>query len=224
MAATDLTASPRSTLRRKAERGSHDRGLVEAILDEGLLCHVGFVDGGAPVVLPTAYARVGDELYLHGAVGNQMLRALASGVPACVTVTLLDGIVLARSAKHHSMNYRSVVLFGTARKVTDAEEKRRALLHIVDHMAPGRSGDARPPNDAELTATLVLAFPVDEGSAKVRTGGPVDDEEDLALAVWAGELPLTLGAGTPVADHGVAGPAPAYLAGYERGRAGAGRR
>ena len=224
MAAPDLTASPRATLRRKAERGSHDRAVVDAILDEGLLCHVGFAEGGSPVVLPTAYARVGDEVYLHGAVGNQMLRTLAAGAEACVTVTLLDGIVLARSAKHHSMNYRCVVLFGTARKVTDPEEKRRALLHIVDHMAPGRSGDARPPSEAELTATLVLAFPVDEGSAKVRTGGPIDEAEDLALGVWAGELPLRLVSGDPVADEGVDGPVPGYVAGYDRGGAGAGRR
>jgi nitroimidazol reductase NimA-like FMN-containing flavoprotein (pyridoxamine 5'-phosphate oxidase superfamily) len=224
MAAPDLTASPRSTLRRKAERGSHDRAVVDAILDEGLLCHVGFVDGGAPVVLPTAYARVGDELYLHGAAGNQMLRSLASGLEACVTVTLLDGIVLARSAKHHSMNYRSVVLFGAARKVTDPEEKRRALLHIVDHMVPGRSGDARPPDDTELSATLVLAFPLEEGSAKVRAGGPVDEAEDLTLPVWAGEVPLTLAAGTPVADDGVAAVPPAYVVGYGRGGADAGRR
>lgn len=219
MAAPNLAASSRTTLRRKADRGSHDRTVVDAILDEGLICHVAFVDEGSPCVLPTAYARVGDELYLHGAVGNHMLRTLASGVEACVTVTLLDGIVLARSAKHHSMNYRSVVLFGQVRKVTDPDEKRRALLRIVDHMAPGRSGEARPPDDAELTATLVVALPIEEGSAKVRAGGPIDEAEDLGLAVWAGELPLRLVAGEPVADAGVAVPSPASIAGYRRDRA-----
>lgn len=218
MAAPELETSSRTTLRRKAERGSHDRVVVDALLDEGLICHVGFDDGGSPVVLPTAYARIGDELYLHGAAANHMLRTLASGVEACITVTLLDGLVLARSAKHHSMNFRSVVLFGRGRKVTDDDEKRRALLRMVEHLAPGRGEDARPPNDTELTATLVVAFPIAEGSAKVRTGGPIEEPEDLALAVWAGELPLRLVAGAPVADAGVAAPAPAYLTGYRRGR------
>lgn len=216
MAAPDLAATARTTLRRKAERGSHDRALVDAILDEGLLCHVGFSVGGSPYVLPTTYGRLGDELYLHGAVGNAMLRALADGAEACITVTLLDGLVLARSAKHHSMNYRSVVLFGRGRKVTDPDEKHRAVLRIVDHLAPGRAGDCRPPSEAELTATLVLAFPITEGSAKVRTGGPIDEPEDLGLPVWAGQLPLPLTTGTPVADHGVDGPVPSYLTGYHR--------
>ena len=218
MAAPDLDVSARTTLRRKAERGSHDRAVVDAILDEGLICHVAFGDGGSPVVLPTAYTRVGDELYLHGAAANHMLRTLAAGVEACITVTLLDGLVLARSAKHHSMNFRSVVLFGQGRKVTDRDEKERVLLQIVDHMAPGRSEEVRPPSDTELAATLVVAFPITEGSAKVRTGGPIEEPEDLALPVWAGELPLRLLGGEPAADAGVTAPAPAYLTGYRRGR------
>jgi len=209
---THLPPSDRTRLRRKKERGSHDRTLIDAILDEGLICHVGFPDGGATTVLPTAYARLGDHLYLHGAVGNHMLRVLASGAPACVAVTLLDGLVFARSAFHHSMNFRSVVLFGAAREVVDPDDKRRAVLAIVDHMAPGRSRDARPPSDSELQSTRVVAFPVEEVSAKVRTGGPVDEPEDLALAVWGGELPFEVVTRTPVPDDGSeAVPTPDYV-------------
>ena len=200
MGDSDLAPSERTRLRRKRERGSHDRRLVERILDEGLIGHVGFVQGGNAVVLPTAYARVDDTVYLHGAAGNNMLRTLASGLDACVTVTLLDGLVFARSAFHHSMNYRSVVLFGRARPVEDLDEKRAAVLAIVDHMAPGRSAEARPPTDSELRSTLVVAFPVDEGSAKVRTGGPIDEPEDLGLAVWAGHVPFSLAVGAPEPD------------------------
>ena len=187
-------------------------------MDQGLLCHVGFVSEGTPYVIPMAYARDGDHLYLHGAAGNRTLRALAAGTEACVTVTLLDGLVLARSAFHHSMNYRSVMLFGTATRVTDPVEMRRASEVLLDHMAPGRSADARPPSDQELTASLVLRFPIEEGSAKVRTVPPVDEPEDMLLPIWAGEIPLTVEAGRAVADPellpGVA--LPAYAASYRR--------
>ena len=213
-----LKQTPRTTVRRKKDRGLHDRDAVNAILDEGLICHVGFVSDGKPVVIPTAYARAGDHLYLHGAVGNHMLRTMAVGGEVCVTVTLLDGLVLARSAFHHSMNYRSVVLFGTAEPVTDEEEKRAALETIVEHLVPGRTADARGTNDSELRSTLVVRFPIDEGSATVRTGPPIDDEDDLGLPVWAGVIPLELVPGEPVGDGaGVTRvPVPEYAARYSR--------
>jgi uncharacterized protein len=213
---TELRRSARTQLRRKRERGSHDRSLVHAVLDEGLVCHVGVCEGGAPKVLPTTYARVGDVVYLHGAPGNHVLRTLAAGAEACLTVTLLDGVVLARSAFHHSMNYRSVVLFGVPRRVEDPAEKRAAVAAVVDHVAPGRSADARPPTDAELTSTLVVAFPIGEGSAKVRRGGPLDDDADLGLAVWAGVVPLETVSLAPVPDGPQPGAqgAPAYAADY----------
>jgi nitroimidazol reductase NimA-like FMN-containing flavoprotein (pyridoxamine 5'-phosphate oxidase superfamily) len=187
-------------VRRLPERARYDRATVDSILDEGFVCHVGFVDRGSPVVIPTAYARVGDVLYLHGAQANAALRSVASGEPACVTVTLLDGLVLARSAFHHSINYRSVVIFGKASEVTDLDEKRRAVDAIVEHIVPGRSADARNPTEAELRATRVVRMPIDEASAKVRTGGPADDDEDLALPIWAGYVPLRLEADQAVAD------------------------
>jgi len=200
----------RTRLRRKAERGSHDRAVVDAILDAGLVCHVGFAVDGAPWVFPTAYARIGDHVYLHGAAGNFALRTLAGGTEACVTVTVVDGLVLARSAFHHSMNYRSVMVFGRPEKVEDPNEKRRAVLAIVEHLVPGRSTDSRPPTPEELRATLVVRLGVDESSAKVRTGGPVDDEEDMALPHWAGVLPLSLAPGAPVRD-GPGSEAPGYV-------------
>lgn len=209
---TDETPAPteRTRLRRLSERGRHDRETVTAILDAGLICHVGFSVDGRPWVFPTTYARIDDDLYVHGANANFGLRSLAGGAEACVTVTILDGLVLARSAFHHSMNYRSVMVFGTAAAVTDAEEKRRALLAIVDRMAPGRSTDTRAPSDQELRKTLVVRLPIDEASAKVRTGGPVEEHEDIGLPHWAGELPLRLVPGTPVPD--VADPGDAGLA------------
>lgn len=215
--ATTLAATDRSRLRRKTERGTHERDTVNAILDAGLICHLGFAVEGRTWVFPTTYARIGDELYLHGAVGNFALRALADGVDACVTVTHLDGLVLARSAFHHSMNYRSVMVFGPATAVTDAEDKRRALLAIVDHMAPGRSGDCRPPTAEELRSTLVIRLPITEGSAKIRTGPPLDDEEDMGGPYWAGVLPLGLTAGAAVPD--VTGPTPDYVSKWETKRA-----
>jgi len=178
---------------------------VEAILDDGLVCHVGVLDGTVPVVSPLAYVRVDRHLYLHGAAGNRTLGLLASGSGACVTVTLLDGLVLARAAAHHSMNYRCVMLFGTGTPVEDAQEKRAASAALLERMVPGRSALARPPSPSELRATAVVRFPIDEGSAKIRAGGPKDDPEDLALAVWAGVIPFELVARPPVPEPGLAG-------------------
>lgn len=195
--------TPRTTVRRLPDRARYDRDTLHAILDEGLVCHVGFVDEGQPFVIPCSYARVDDRLVLHGSAASRMLRALAGGAPACVSVTLLDGLVLARSAFHHSVNYRSVVVVGRAAEITDPGEKRRALDAIVDHVAPGRAAEVRPPSELELRATRVVWLPLDEASAKVRTGPPKDDEPDLALDVWAGELPLRLEAKEPVPDPGL---------------------
>jgi nitroimidazol reductase NimA-like FMN-containing flavoprotein (pyridoxamine 5'-phosphate oxidase superfamily) len=206
----------RTTVRRLAKRAAYDREVVHAILDEALLCHVGFIVDGAPVVIPTIHWREGDTLYVHGSVASRMLRTLKDGVEACVTVTLLDGLVLARSAFHHSMNYRSAVIFGIAREVTAREEKLRALDSLVEHVVRGRSAEVRAPNESELRLTTVLALPIEEASAKVRTGGPVDDEEDYALPVWAGVVPMRLTPGEPIADAGVVGAIPAYVAGYAR--------
>jgi nitroimidazol reductase NimA-like FMN-containing flavoprotein (pyridoxamine 5'-phosphate oxidase superfamily) len=195
---------------------------VESILDEGLVCHVGFVDGGQPFVVPSAYARLGDRLVIHGSAASRMVKALAAGVPACVTVTLLDGLVLARSGFHHSMNYRSVVVVGTAAEVTDPAEKRRALDAIVDHVVPGRAASLRPPSRKEMQATRVVTLPLDEASAKLRTGPPKDEEADYALDLWAGELPLRLVPLEPVADprlHGGAA-APSHVTGWRRDRRG----
>lgn len=197
---TPYTPTPRTTLKRLPNRGTFDREAVHAILDEGLYCHLGFVAAGQPYVLPTIYARVEDTLYVHGSAASRMLGTLAQGVPMCLTVTLLDGLVLARSAFHHSMNYRSVMVLGQAQEVKELAEKRRALDAIVDHVAAGRSGEARGPNEKELLATRVLSLPLSEVSAKVRTGPPIDDEEDYALPVWAGELPLGLTTRPPVPD------------------------
>lgn len=188
----------RTALRRKRDRGSHDHDVVYAIIDEALLCHVGFSLDDGPSVVPMLHARKEDQLYLHGARGNQLLRSLARGVPVCVTVTHLDGLVLARSAFHHSVNYRSVMVFGTAREVTDVNEKRVALDALVDRVAPGRAADARAANDDELHSTVVVALPITEASAKIRTGPPIDDDSDLALDVWAGELPVRQVVGPPV--------------------------
>ena len=196
--------------------------MLDAILDESLVGHAGFVVDGHPFVIPTTYARVDETLYVHGAAASRMLRAVGSGEPVCFTVTLLDGLVLARSAFHHSMNYRSVVVLGRARVVTEAAEKLAALDAIVEHVAPGRGREVRGPNAKELAATVVVALPLDEASAKVRMGGPIDDEEDLALPCWAGHLPLSLVAGAPVAADGVpAGTVvPGWLMSWSRGGAG----
>jgi len=215
-----FTRTERTTLRRLPQRGRYERAQVNEILDEGFVCHVGFVLDGQPFVIPTGYARVGDVLYVHGARASRMLKALRDGVDVCVTVTLVDGLVLARSAFHHSMNYRSVVVFGRARAVEDDEEKLTALHAFTEHVAPGRWTEVRQPTPQELNATAVLAVPLTEASAKVRTGPPVDDEEDYVLPVWAGELPLRLTTGTPIPDPRL--PAgiepPPHVLNYDRGR------
>ena len=190
----------RTTVRRMPKRASYERAVVEAILDEGLICHVGFVIDGQPYVIPTIHARVGDRLYVHGSAASRMLRAVQEGIPVCVTVTLLDGLVLARSAFHHSINYRSVVILGTAVEVTDRTEKFAALKAVVEHVVPQRWEDVRWPSEQELKATIVLKLPIEEVSAKVRTGPPIDDEADYQLPCWAGEIPLRLVAQMPVPD------------------------
>jgi nitroimidazol reductase NimA-like FMN-containing flavoprotein (pyridoxamine 5'-phosphate oxidase superfamily) len=210
-----LPTTDRTRVRRLAERGRYETETIHAILDEALICHVGFVVDGQPVVIPTIHWRDGETLYFHGSAASRMLRSLRDGVDACVTVTLLDGLVLARSAFHHSMNYRSVVVFGKAREVRE-DEKVRVLDSLVEHVVRGRSKEVRAPNLKELRQTLVLALPIDEASAKIRTGGPVDDEEDYALPVWAGVLPLTLTPGEPVADRGVTADTPEYVKAYAR--------
>ena len=211
-----LTPTDRTRHRRLPKRGSFDLDGIYAIVDEALTCHVGFAVDGKPWVIPTIHARVEDELILHGAVANHMLRTLDDGVETCVTMTIIDALVLARSDFHHSMNYRSVMVFGRAKPVVDPDAKRRALHALVEHVVAGRTADARPPTDAELRATLVLSLPISEASAKVRTGGPIDDEEDLALPVWAGVLPCSLTFGAPVAEPGIDGPVPEYVASYAR--------
>jgi uncharacterized protein len=197
---SDLEPTPRTTLRRLPARGHFDRATVNAILDEALVCHVGFVGDGQPFVIPTIHARVGDEVFVHGSAASRMLKTLQGGVPVCLTATLLDGLVLARSAFHHSMNYRSVVVLGDAQAVTDERERWDALHAIVEHVAPGRWSEVREPSAKELAATLVLRLPIEEASAKVRSGPPLDDEEDYALECWAGVLPLRLTPGAPVPD------------------------
>ena len=196
-------SSERTRVRRLPERAVYDRAVVDAIIDEALFCHVGFVHEGHPFVIPTIHARDGDRLYLHGSPAGRMLRVLGDGTSLCVTATLLDGIVLGRSAFHHSMNYRSVVILGTARVIADRNEKVRALTAIVDHVVPGRSEDARPPNDKEIASTRVLSVSLDEVSGKVRTGPPLDEPDDLDLPVWAGVLPLKIAASAPIADEGI---------------------
>jgi len=186
----------RTRLRRHPERGRYDEATVDAILDEGIIAHVGIVTELGPVVLPMAYGRVGRTLYLHGAAGNALLRA-AEGSPVCATVTLVDGLVLAKSAFHHSLNFRSVVVFAAGRRVEDDAERRLALDAIVDHVVPGRTAEARPPSPTELRATRVLALDLAEASAKVRTGPPVDGEADAAWPAWTGTIPITLVRGTP---------------------------
>jgi nitroimidazol reductase NimA-like FMN-containing flavoprotein (pyridoxamine 5'-phosphate oxidase superfamily) len=206
----------RTRVRRLPERAAYDRATVHAILDEGFLCHVGFVADGQPYVIPTGYARVGETLYLHGSTGSRL--GLRPGMDVCVTVTLLDGIVLARSAFHHSFQYRSVMVLGRTELVTDPAEKDAALTALVEHFMPGRSADARAGSRRELAATAVLAVPLEEVSAKVRTGDPKDDEEDYALPVWAGILPLELKPGDPVPDSRLDPtiPVPAYVKGWQR--------
>jgi nitroimidazol reductase NimA-like FMN-containing flavoprotein (pyridoxamine 5'-phosphate oxidase superfamily) len=196
----ETNSSERSTVKRLPARGVYDRTVIHQILDAGLVCHLGFVQGGQPFVIPTTYVRIGDNLYVHGSPASRMLQSLEQGVAACVTVTLVDGLVLARSAFHHSINYRSVVVFGTATLVSDPEEKLGVLKALTDHLIPGRWPEIRQPSPQELKRTLVLAIPIDEASAKIRVGPPLDDEEDYQLNMWAGVVPLKLVAEDPVPD------------------------
>jgi len=195
-----LNVTPRSQIKRLPQRGNYDRQTIHQVLDEGLVCHVGFIANNQPFVIPTAYGRVADRLYIHGSPASRMLRTLKDGIDLCVTVTLLDGLVLARSAFHHSMNYRSVVIFGRASVVEDPEEKIAALQAFTEHVVPDRWAEVRQPTRQEVAGTLVLSLPITEASAKVRSGPPSDDESDYALPVWAGEIPLRLTAGDPIAD------------------------
>ncbi len=195
-----LRVTERTRVRRLPARASYDRAVVDAILDEGLVCHVGFTIDAQPYVIPTTYARVDQHLYIHGSAASRMLRTLTDGVPVCVTVTLLDGLVLARSAFHHSMNYRSVVILGNAVEVAGADERLVALEAIVEHIRSGRWREVRSPSPQELRATSVLRLALDEVSAKVRSGPPLDDADDLAQGCWAGVIPLRLVAGAPVPD------------------------
>ena len=208
----------RAAVRRHPERGVYERAVIDAILDEALFCHVGLVHDGQPFVIPTIHARAGDLLYLHGSPASRMLRELARGIEVCVTATLLDGIVLARSVYNHSLNYRSALILGRARLVEERDEKLAALAGIVEHIVPGRSADARTPNDRELAGTAVLALPIDEASAKVRAGPPKDFDADLALPIWAGVIPLRVVGGAPETEErvppGVA--MPPYAASYRR--------
>jgi nitroimidazol reductase NimA-like FMN-containing flavoprotein (pyridoxamine 5'-phosphate oxidase superfamily) len=219
----DSYQTERTTVRRLAKRGVYDREAIHSILDEGMICHVGFVADAQAVVIPTIYVRVGESVCMHGSPASRMLKALAAGAPACVTVTLVDGLVLARSAFHHSMNYRSVVLFGTAEAVEDPQRKNEILYALSEHVIRGRWADVRAPSAHELRGTMVVSIPIREASAKVRTGPPLDDEADYALPAWAGVLPLRLCAGEPVPDARLAPgiSAPAYVtrfAGPSRGR------
>lgn len=216
--ATYYNKTPRTRVRRRAGRGRYDRATIHAILDEGLVAHVGIVAEGQPYVIPVLYARAGGQIYLHGSPLSRLVRDLAEGVPMCLTVTLLDGLVLARSAFHHSMNYRSVVVLGQGRAVREREQKLEALTALVDRIVPGRSEDARGPSAKELRATEVIALAIDEASAKVRTGPPADAAADYALPVWAGVLPLALSVGAPEADDRCAVPVPEYVSSWSQGR------
>lgn len=215
---SDYTPTARTQVKRLPKRGAYDRETVHKILDEAFVCHVGFVADGQPYVIPTNFGRVGDKLYLHGSAASRMLRTLSEGVPVCVTVTLIDGLVLARSAFHHSVNYRSVVILGTARVVENAAEKMEALRLFTEHILRGRWEQVRRPNEQEIKATTVLALPLEEVSAKVRTGGPVDDEEDYCLPVWAVVLPIKTVPQAAVPDTRLKPETelPAYIRGYSR--------
>lgn len=215
---SQFTPTSRTQVRRLPDRGRYDSETIHRILDEGFLCHVGFVIDGQPFVIPTGYARVGDAVYLHGSAASRMLRTIAQGVQVCVTVTLVDGLVLARSAFHHSMNYRSVVILGMAHAVEDPAEKKRALEAFTNHIVPGRWDAVRPVRDLELKATAVLKLSLEEVSAKIRTGPPKDEPEDYELPIWAGVVPLALKAGEPIADAKLPAGAvmPASLKNYSR--------
>lgn len=208
--------TPRTRVVREPDRGVYDRDTLNHILDEAFLCHIGFAVDGQPYVIPTSYGRDGDVLYVHGSAASRMLRNLSQGIPVCITVTLLDGLVLARSVFNHSMNYRSVVILGTATLVDDPEEKLKALRALSEHILPHRWDDVRQPNEKELKATSVLRIPIQEFSAKVRTGPPIDDEPDYSFPTWAGVIPLDMRSGTPIRDGRCQRELPEYLRNYKR--------
>lgn len=213
-----IKRTDKTKIRRLPKRGNYDRDVINGILDEAFICHVGFVVDGQPYVIPTGFARIDDVLYIHGSAASRMLRAVAEGVDACVTVTLIDGLVLARSAFHHSMNYRSVVILGKAQIVDDPLEKDKALEAFTEHIIPGRWADVRWPTELELKATTVLKMPIEEASAKIRTGGPIDDEEDYDIDVWAGVVPVSLTPDEAVPDERIKPDIqlPGYIAEYKR--------
>jgi len=207
----------RTRVVREPHRGVYDRETAYRILDEAFLCHVGFVADGQPFVIPTSYGRLGDHLYIHGSAASRMLRQMKQGIPVCLTVTLLDGLVLARSVFNHSMNYRSVVVLGTATQVDDPQEKLEALRVLSEHIIPGRWADARQPNERELKQTSVLRLPIEEFSSKVRSGPAIDDEEDYSFPTWAGVLPLETYAEQPIPDARLLVPEiPSYIRNYSR--------
>jgi nitroimidazol reductase NimA-like FMN-containing flavoprotein (pyridoxamine 5'-phosphate oxidase superfamily) len=208
--------SDRTQVRRLPERAVYDRATVHAIVDEALICHLGFLAGGSPVVIPTIHARVDDTLYFHGSPASRMLRGMKKGMEVSIAITLLDGLVVARTPFHQSLNYRSVIVFGESRLVEDPDEKLLALKAVTDHVTQGRWEDSRPPPEKEIAGTLVLAVPLDEVSAKVRFGPPGDDEEDIGLPYWAGVVPLSMFSGNPIPAEGVDWPAPDYLTEYQR--------
>lgn len=211
-----LSPTERTRVIREPHRGAYDRETIDKILDEGYVCHVGFGVDGQPYVIPTLFARIGDAIYFHGSAASRMLRNLSEGIPVCVTVTLTDGFVLARSVFNHSMNYRSVVILGTATLVEDPAEKIAALRALSEHILPRRWDDSRQPNEKELKATSVLRIPLEEFSAKVRVGPPIDDEEDYSFPTWAGVVPLKTAVGTPIRDERCQQDLPDYLRDYSR--------
>ena len=213
-----LNPTEKTRLKRLPKRGHFERETINAILDEAFICHVGFVVDGQPYVIPTGYARIGDDLYIHGSAASRMLRSIAEGIDVCVTVTLIDGLVLARSAFHHSMNYRSVVILGKAEMVTEPDEKNKALEAFTNHVVPGRWAEVRWPTELELKATTVLHLPITEASAKIRTGPPIDDDEDYSMDVWAGVLPIKIMPGNAVPDEKLMDnvPVPDYVRKYRR--------
>ena len=214
-----IKQTEKTKIRRLPKRGNYDRDVINTILDEAFICHVGFVLDGQPYVIPTGFARVGGDLYIHGSAASRMLRTLSESVEVCVTVSLVDGLVLARSAFHHSINYRSVVVLGKATIVDDPSEKDKALEAITEHIVPGRWADVRWPNELELKATTVLKLPIEEASAKIRSGGPIDDDEDYDMDVWAGVLPLSLTPAAVVPDEKIKPnvSVPDYITEYKRG-------
>jgi uncharacterized protein len=214
----EIAQTERTRVKRIPKRGNYEREKIYQILDEAFVCHVGFTIDEKPFVIPTGYARIGDDLMIHGSSASRMMRNLSEGVEVCVTVTLIDGLVLARSAFHHSMNYRSVVIFGKAQLIENESEKFDALKAFTEHIIPHRWTEIRPPSDLELKATTVLSLPITEASAKIRTGNPVDDEADYELNVWAGELPLSLKIGEPIADEKLKDSIkiPDYVLSYQR--------